>query len=163
MDKLKEHLAYDPETGIFTRIASSRTDRIGLPAGTVGRNGYVYINVGGKLYLGHRLAWFFTYGVAPEGHVDHINRDRADNRIANLRECPTKHRGNAQNMGVRPTNTSGFTGVHWFKRIGKWQVYINVNSKRISLGYYADIEDAKGAYAKAKAKYHTFHNEVVYG
>jgi hypothetical protein len=163
MDKLRKHLAYDPETGVFTRIASRRTDLVGSQAGTVGKNGYVYINVGGKLYLGHRVAWFFVHGVEPEGHIDHINRDRADNRLANLRDCPTKQRGNGQNTRVRPNNTSGFTGVHWFKRISKWQVYINIDGKRKSLGYYADLEDAKAAYAKAKAKYHTFHNEVVYG
>lgn len=164
IDLLKSKLAYDPETGVFTRIASStRKDKEGTTTGAVGRNGYVYINIGKKLYLAHRLAIAFMFGREPEGHVDHINRDRSDNRSCNLRECPSRHKGNGQNLSVMRSNTSGFTGVHWFPRTSSWQVYINVDGKRKHIGYFKELEDAKQAYATAKQKYHTFHGDVVYG
>ena len=103
----------------------------------------------------------FTHGVAPTGDIDHINRNRADNRLENLRECPNKQRDNMQNLGLRSDNVSGATGVHWFKRLNTWQIYINANGKRINLGYCKDLEKAKKIYADAKVKFHTFHGEVA--
>ena len=160
---LKSIIAYDSNTGEFVRKTSRRSDKIGQRAGTVGKNGYVYINVGKKIYLAHRLAWLYVYGVDPQGHIDHVNRDRSDNRIANLRECPTKQAGNGQNVTRRKDNSSGFTGVHYFKRTGKWQAYITVEGQRHNLGYFSSAEEAAAAYAIAKAEYHVFHSEVIYG
>lgn len=164
IELIKSKVSYDPATGVFTRLVSStRKDKIGKPAGTIATNGYVYINIGKKLYSAHRLALALTYGKEPSGHVDHINRNRADNRLVNLRECPTKQKGNAQNSSLRSDNTSGFVGVHWFPRTSSWQAYINADGKRKHLGYFKDLEAAKNAYALAKRKQHRFHGDVVYG
>lgn len=73
---------------------------------------------------------------------DHINRDRLDNRMENLRKCTIND--NNRNMGLISTNTSGFKGVS--KNGGKWQSYINVNNKKHSLGYWHDPVDAAIAY-----------------
>lgn len=90
----------------------------------------------------------------PEGMLtDHINRDKLDNRKANLRTANKSL--NSINRPVQPNNKSGHKGVHWFKRLGVWQVYINIDSKRINLGYFSTIEEAIKARQNAEKMYHT--------
>lgn len=86
-----------------------------------------------------------------EIEVDHINRNRLDNRKSNLR-IVTKQ-DNMKNKSVYKSNTSGVKGVKWNKNINKWQVQINHNGKRIHLGVFKDFEDAKQARLKAEEKY----------
>ncbi|OGN96958.1 MAG: hypothetical protein A2Z77_00480 [Chloroflexi bacterium RBG_13_51_36] len=83
--------------------------------------------------------------------TDHINRDRADNRRSNLRPATTTE--NQRNVGPRCDSTSGFRGVCWNKQYDKWQVYINVNGKRIFLGYFDDKQDAISARLSAEQTY----------
>ena len=90
----------------------------------------------GKRILLHRLV------MHPENDevVDHINRDKLDNRKANLRVCTSSD--NAKNRGTRKNNVSGVTGVIWNKQASKWQAIINVSGKRKHLGYFTDINEA---------------------
>lgn len=108
----------------------------------------------GKLQCAHRVAWLITYGEWPKGEIDHINGNRSDNRIANLR-C-VSHAENGRNQKRSSTNTSGVTGVHWYAALGKWQAHITVNGKLKPLGYFADIHDAIAA-RKAAEVDHGFH------
>lgn len=85
---LRSCLAYDPDTGVFTRLKTDNPNPaavVGGVAGHVQPHGYRHIRVGDHRYLAHRLAWFYVYGVWPADEIDHINRDRDDNRISNLR------------------------------------------------------------------------------
>ena len=101
----------------------------------------------------HRLFLHRLITNCPEGMiVDHINRNRLDNRKSNLRIVNDEQ--NSLNQGLKSNNTSGYKGVSWNKRRNKWEVYINVNKKRIKLGYYDDLEEAIKVRKEAEIKYH---------
>lgn len=85
--------------------------------------------------------------------IDHINRDTLDNRKNNLRIVDKSL--NSINAGIRANNTSGATGVSWFKAAQAWRSYINYQGNRIELGYYKDFKDAVIARLNAENKYYT--------
>ena len=84
--------------------------------------------------------------------VDHINHDTVDNRKSELRLCT--HSQNSHNQGRNSKNTSGYKGVHWYKRDKKWQAQIKLNGKKIHLGYFSTPEEAHAAYCKAALELH---------
>lgn len=84
--------------------------------------------------------------------VDHENQNTLDNRRANLRLANKSK--NAMNAKLRSDNSSGIRGVSWNSSKKKWEVYININSKRIKLGYYKDLREAKKIREKADIKYY---------
>lgn len=101
----------------------------------------------------HRIIWKLRNGDIPAGmEIDHVNLNRLDNRIKNLRLAT--HSENLRNVGIWSHNTSGRKGVHWYKARNRWVAEIHVNKKRIFLGYFANIEDAAKAYSEASVKYH---------
>ena len=151
-EELRELLHYDQETGIFTRkVSTSNRVKVGAVAGCPGGYGYLLISVHSRLYQAHRLAWLYMYGEWPKGQIDHLNRNRSDNRIANLRDVTQKQ--NLQNRSKSSTNTSGHPGVVWHKRISKWLAYIKHNYKQIHLGYFSILEEALSARKAAEKLY----------
>jgi hypothetical protein len=88
----------------------------------------------------------------PNGQIDHINGDRLDNRICNLRVA--SHAENQRNSRRPTANTSGIKGVSWDKRESKWQANIRVNNKMINLGRFNNKEDAAAVYRAAALRYH---------
>lgn len=149
-ERLKELLEYDPETGIFYRIKALATHtKIGDIAGYIGNHGYVEIFVQGKLRLAHRLAWLYMIGTWPE-EINHINEAKADNRFCNLEEVTS-----AQNKVFRGANVNNqlqIKGVQ--ERCGKYRAYIFYKGSNISLGTYADIQDAIDARKAAEIQYY---------
>ena len=91
----------------------------------------------------HRLAWYFYYGVLPKGEIDHINQDKLDNRISNLRDVPKSL--NLRNAKMQRNNTSGVTGVVKHKQSGKWCAQANINGKHIHIGSFIEKSDAEDA------------------
>jgi hypothetical protein len=147
--EIKELLRYDPTRGVFTwLVAAGKRVKAGSVAGTLLSDGYCRIQIKGKRYKAHRLAWLYVHGQWPSNQIDHRNRIRDDNRIGNLREATTM-----QNAMNRSTNTSGVPGVSWYRGMCKWQAQIWVGQKPKHLGYFANIEDAAEARRMAELKY----------
>ena len=143
--RLREILVYCQDTGLFRWRAYG-----GVPAGSDSGDGYIRIGVDGRLYFAQRLAWLYVNGQWPENDVDHINGQRADNRLCNLRRA-TRSQNNIN--AVRPKdNTSGYKGVMASR--GKWLARIGVNRKKVFLGRFDSIEDAAQAYADAANRYY---------
>lgn len=153
-DHLIEELDYDPATGVFTWRHKKRGIRAGSVAGSVNEKGYVLITFSGRRYRAHRLAWLHHFGKWPEFDIDHINGNKSDNRIGNLRDIP--HRTNLQNQ-VRAClgSKTGLLGSSPDKaRPGKFVAQINKNGKVIKLGRFDTPEQAHSAYLSAKRKMH---------
>jgi HNH endonuclease/AP2 domain len=140
---------YDPDTGIFSWRENGLGRRKGRRAGT-NSLGYVIICFNQRLYQAHRLAWFYVYGAWPPADIDHVNGDRADNRIANLR-LATRSQNHMNRMMCR--NKIGLKGVSLHKKTGLWRARIFVGGHEISLGYWETPEQAKAAYDEAAQKY----------
>jgi len=98
----------------------------------------------------HQLAFFYVYDYIPE-EVDHINHDKSDNRIANLRA--SYRQDNSKNMPLRKDNASGRVGVNWDKQTNKWRAEVTVNGVGIKLGRFSDINDAISARVAAEILY----------
>lgn len=89
----------------------------------------------------------------PSGKLtDHENQNKLDNQKTNLRSANKSL--NSINRPLQPNNKSGYKGIHWFKRLNMWQVYINKDSKRISLGYFRELDDAIRVRQAAEVLYH---------
>lgn len=139
-EALKVSLHYEPTSGIFTWLKTSRGGWVGKTAGWVLNNGYRAIQLEGSTVLAHRLAWFYTHGRWPIGEVDHRNRNRDDNSLTNLRDVPKST--NQANVFVRSDSTTGHTGVNWNTQRGLWVVRIQREGRRYTLGYFSNLEKA---------------------
>lgn len=150
---LKQALRYDPETGLFYWLQDrgSNVRRKGDVAGKPRRRGYSQIWINNQPYNSHRLAFLYMTGNWPKV-VDHIDGDITNNRWNNLRECHGSTLNNA-NMKRPARNTSGFKGVSWSSRTGKWYASIMVKGRSINLGYHSDKFEAALAYQKAAKFY----------
>ena len=124
----------------------------GIEAGRLKSTGYKEIKLFGKSYQVHRVIWEMHNGKLPVGFVvDHINHDRSDNRLENLRAVPVKE--NCRNQSRRKNSGTGVNGVRWYDPRGKYRAEIKVNKKTISLGYFETIIDAKAARMRADKEY----------
>lgn len=152
-ERLREVMSYDPETGVLTWLEQrNHLALAGSIAGYCERDGYRRIKFLGKKFKAHRLAWLFVYGTWPAHEIDHVDGNKDNNRIENLR--PASRAQNLRNCGKRKTNTSGYKGVSWHKGKRKWSASIGVNGRLRHLGYYQNIECAAAAYASAAEKFH---------
>ena len=170
---LRRLLAYDPASGTLTwkartpdlfsdgkQTAEHRCNKwnsrfAGKPAlGAAHNKGYRRGRIFGRAYKAHRVAFALHHGAWPADQIDHINGDRTDNRIANLRSVDNATNG--RNAARPVTNTSGHVGVVWHKARGKWQARINADGKRKHLGYFDDFDAACSARAAAEVK-HGYH------
>lgn len=104
--------------------------------------------------LAHRVAWALHYGEWPDGQIDHINGDKADNRLDNLRVVTAQ--GNAKNRPLRSDNTSGHVGVYWVTETKQWMAQIKVDGRQVTIGRYKTFEDAVVARKKAE-EVHGYH------
>lgn len=163
---VRQILNYDPETGVFTwrtrpssmfatpvRAAMWNTRYAGKVAGSPMTVGYQQISVFKQVCLAHRLAWLHVHGEWPSEQVDHINGDRSDNRLANLRAASSaeNHQNRISNRGI-----SKYIGVSWNAQRRKWQAHIAVDGKSRYLGLFDSEEEAYAAYLEAKRELHPF-------
>ena len=151
-DELKTYLHYDLQSGNFYwRICKGKRGKEGKIAGSKTSHGYIIITIHKTRYYAHRLAWLYLYGKIPK-QLDHINRNGADNRISNLRECTQSE--NMKNISKLSTNKSGYKGVSWAKNNNKWVVYARHNGLKYNLGYYDDKIEAANVYKEFAIKNH---------
>lgn len=165
VELLRELIAYHPETGAleWKRRAPhhfrSQAQRRAWNARWAGRvaepskaDGYVRLRIDGKQYVGHRLAWSIFHGAHPDFEIDHINGDRSDNRIANLRASDPAT--NNRNLSIPRNNTSGRVGVYY--QPARWRASITINDSPVHLGYFDTFEEAVAAREAAERR-HGFH------
>jgi hypothetical protein len=146
-------LSYNQETGQF----HWRVNRCGMAAGDIAGSidcGHKYrrIKINERLYLAHRLAWFYINKQWPVNQIDHIDRDRSNNRISNLREAT--HGENMRNKPVYKNSKTGIKGVHWHKQHRKYIVSIQVNGRSKHIGLFTSLESAANARKAAAQETH---------
>lgn len=162
-------LRYDPQTGEFVWLERTQdlfdtTPRrsaewicnnwnarhAGKIAGFLSNHGYLRIRIFGKAYFSHTLAWIYVYSAPPLGFIDHADRNKTNNRIANLRlATKSQNAMNAADLG----NKTGYRGVTKISGYSLWHAQICVNGKRLHLGTFSSPEEASAAY-NAAAKMH---------
>lgn len=140
LEELRNVLEYDADTGVFFWLKRGR-GRSSV-AGCASVDGYVRVRINGKYYGAHRLAWFYVYGEWPPYDVDHINRDRSDNRLCNLRLATRSE--NMQNRELAPTRGVSKTAS------GKYRAEITVNKQRRYLGVFGTMAEAVEARRRAE-------------
>lgn len=143
---LKDHFEYVPETGeLFRTVILDRWGNKALTrksVGTLRSDGYLEVAINKRTYKIHRLVFLYVTGKWPT-EVDHINGDRADNRLINLRDVSKSV--NMRNKKIHFNNTSGHPGVTWFTDTCQWRARVNFNGVRYSLGLFDTIEEAIAA------------------
>ena len=153
-----EYLSYSPASGFFhwKKRPSSRAAP-GDRAGHLQSLGYRQISLRGSLCYAHRLAWFFCHGVDSQMEIDHINGNRDDNRIENLRECTRSENRQNRVVGLSP---SCVAGAYFCNRRKKWVSEIVLNNKKIRVGSFSSLQEAHAAYKEAKKSTHKFQGRV---
>ena len=145
---IANNFSYDPDTGTITRIRSRGNVRAGSVVGRPDNRGYLRVHFDGKDYKAHRLAWFLYYGEWPSLQLDHINGNKQDNRIVNLRQCTTEQNC-ANQHGPRKNNRLGCQGVHRIVSSGKYRSVF----RGAHLGCFSTLEEASAVYQSAKQGY----------
>lgn len=150
-EEVRIRFTYDPETGVLRHTDYNKhvPELHWREAGSLHPNGYRIVSIRRRLYPVHQIAWLFTYGELPDGHLDHINRVKHDNRIANLRKATPSQ--NMHNSSMYSNNKSGEQGVCWHKACQRWYAYIRINRVQHTLGSFVNFEDAVAARRRAKA------------
>lgn len=136
---------------LYWKFSLSSKSPKGCIAGSIKNDKYRRIAINKKPYLAHRLIFMMFHGYMPK-IVDHIDGNRINNRIENLREAT--HSQNQWNAGKNKNNTSGYKNVTWNTRKSKWLVNIRTHKKDIHIGYFDDIELADLVAQEARDKYH---------
>jgi hypothetical protein len=154
--RLHELLDFDPLTGVFVWRMSRGTVRAGGRAGWFHSTGYWYVRVDGVDYKLHRLAWVWVHGSAPQALIDHIDRNKSNNAIDNLREAT--HAQNQQNKKTYANNLSGHKGVSWYPLRSKWRVRIQHDKRSILVGFFSTLTEAVQARRSTEAVLHTHAN-----
>lgn len=124
---------------------------VGTEAGSIHKTGYRHVTWMGSIHKVHRLIYLLVNGYLPK-EIDHINGDRLDNSLANLREVTRSQ--NQYNKSMCRNNTSGFRGVSWHNKSKAWSVRISVSGCGMHFGYFKDLELAGLVADEARAKYH---------
>lgn len=169
---LRQLLAYNSETGQLTWRWRDRaffgsdleqkrwnTRYAGKPALATKcpDKGYLRGKIFNKMFSAHRLAWAIHYGELPSHCIDHINGDRSDNRIVNLRDVPPAL--NSRNAKIPTNNKSGCVGVAWSKKNKRWISYISTDDGRVHIGSFREYNEAVAARRNLEHKnnYHQNH------
>lgn len=155
-DRAAKMVFYDAQTGVMTwrhkKVYSKEQKRwnsryAGKECGLISSKGYraFGMRVSGIKFciLVHRLAFFMEHGMPPSLHIDHIDGNKLNNKVSNLRDVSVQV--NLQNRDMQKNNTSGLTGVRWRDDQKKWQGRVIISKKEFHLGYFHDKNEAHQA------------------
>jgi hypothetical protein len=159
LERLKQVLRYDEDSGDFfvNTMKENFGRRFGKKVGCLAKNGYIVISIDGKKHYAHRLAWMYVYGKFPDNQIDHIDRCKTNNAIANLRKAERYQ--NLQNIPLDASGVSGLLGATLHKQENGRIFYtaeIALKKNRKYLGSFTTAEQAHEAYLAAKRKFHEF-------
>ena len=155
-DHLMSVLSYCEQSGNFVWLVQTGRALPGMIAGSLGKDGYVQIKIGGKLYKAHRLAWLYMIGEWPKGRLDHKDNCQSNNRWDNIR--PASHSQNMANRKLNNNNKAGFKGVSFYKKLGKYGSRVSKDGVSYHLGVFDTPEEAHEAYL---AKANELHGEFA--
>jgi hypothetical protein len=147
LEILTDLLEYDKNTGNLFQKKKRPKIQVGNLAGVVTPKGYRYIQLLGKKYASHRLVWFIEYGKFPDLFIDHIDGNKLNNHISNLREVSNKQ--NTENRGAQKNNKLGRKGVYFNKKLKKYVAQIQHHGVNHYLGVYKTSEEASLMYQTA--------------
>lgn len=153
VSRVRELLTYDHKAGTLVWNQSRGTRKKGAAAGWQHSTGYWYVRIDGRDYKLHRIVWLHYYGTEPKDLLDHIDRDKSNNKIRNLREAT--HAENQQNKRVYKNNRSGHKGVSWNVAERKWRVRIQIAGVNRLVGLYRTLDEAVAARKQAEQRLHT--------
>lgn len=139
---------YIPETGELIRKVTVGNSKAGTVISTTSTYGYIRVLIDWQRYYVHQVAWMCVHGVWPSNQIDHIDNNRTNNRIENLRVC-TASENCLNQRSVRVNNKMGVHGVHKLPS-GKYRAQIQINGKKLNLGLFINPDDASNAYAQMK-------------
>jgi hypothetical protein len=146
---LNDYLVYN-EGKLFWKVDKGKRYLKGQEAG-YDHSGYRRVKIDNKQYLTHQLVWFLHHGYFPK-MLDHINGDKKDNRLENLREVAGSQ--NKMNTALYRNSTTGIKGLTFCPVSGKFKARISVNNKRLFLGSFEDKELAELVLEEARDKFH---------
>ncbi len=149
-EELNKYIRYEPDLGLlYWKILRKYPNKVkGNLAGYVSSTGYLHIEFKGHIYMGHVIGWVLTYKNRTANLIDHINGNKSDNRLCNLREVTVRENG--QN---RVEHRNGkLVGTQYRKRSNTWESWIEIAKKRFYLGNYKTELEAHKAYMKACEK-----------
>ena len=151
--EIQQLFDYDKNTGdLIWKVDLRPRAKAGAVAGFIATDNYRRIGIKGRAYLGHRLVWLYCTGSWPKEFIDHIDGNRLNNRIENLRNASRSD--NNRNVALQRNNKSGYKGVSFMKRDSVWVAQITHDRKNYFLGRFKTPEEAYSAYCAAARKLH---------
>lgn len=150
-DLLQALFSYQPDGRLLRKVTTNPRAPAHGYSGSPNKAGYLRTRVLGRLYYNHHLVWFLHHGSWPSA-LDHINGNRADNRLENLRIC--NHQQNMRNASRRADSKTGVKGVGWREDKQKYRARIGINGKEMCLGHFVTLDEARSAVEAARTTHH---------
>lgn len=150
-DDLKRYFNYNAKTGVVINKITRGNSKKGERSGAIDNRGYLTVSINSKMMQIHRLAFLYEKGYLPK-YIDHIDGDKLNNKIDNLREC--RQQENCYNRKMSKNNQCGVKGVYWDRGSRSWRAQLSINGKNTYLGCFWEKELAAQVVSIYRLKHH---------